>query len=286
MKKYLFMLAFLAGSFILASCSGSEADEEVYNDPNIMTLRIASPSTTVSSRAKIDDIEAIAPAVIWESTDQISVFGNADHSNHQFTYDKAGNRSNIADFKGTSFESSTYYCMYPYQSDATFDGTNIKATIPTVQKATKGSFDPKAAICGQKADHGTTSVSFKHACSFFQIETQGNCEYIVIEPVAATWYFVGGVSLSLSSAGTPITISDKTGGKQKVKLTADGTEGCTSTFEAGKYLIAFASSTKFPKLKVTVKYSAKDTAISAESSTSGMDFAAGFVYSLGTVPAP
>lgn len=284
MKKYLSMLAFVAGSFMIASCSGSEAEEEIKNDSKIMTIKVSAPTTAVGSRAKIEDINASSLFVKWENNDEVSIFGDADHSNHKFRYSEAGSGANIAVFKGPDFESTNCFVLYPHQDDATFDGTKIHATIPSVQKATKNTFDPKAAICGEKgtkaAFETSGGISLKHACAFLQITTEEDCEYINVS-VDSDWYFTGGIDISESSSGVAVTINSSTGGKKYAKLTADGTEECTKTFPAGTYLIAIASSTSFPQFKVTVQYKNK-AAITSTSSSSSNNFSSAYVYNLGT----
>lgn len=289
MKKYLSMLAFAAGAFMIASCSGSEADEEINNDPKVMKFKISSSSTTPSSRACVKTLNLEGTSdVIWQANDAISVFGNSDHNNHKLICE-LGSTNNEGQFVGDAFDSDTYYFMYPYQADATFDGTILTAKIPTIQKATLNSFDPQAAICGGKADKGSNSVSLSHACTFFVLETDERyqCEYIKLEPATSTeWYCTGGVKLNGSSSGTAITISAETGGASYVKLTADGTDNCSTTFGPGKYLMAAASSTHFPQLKVTVKY--KDVAQKLVSTTTAtsLTLTAGNLYNLGKATVP
>lgn len=289
MKKYLSMLAFAAGAFMIASCSGSEADEEINNDPKVITFKISSPSTTPSSRACIDGLNiGRTNDVIWQANDAISVFGNSDLTNHKLIC-KLGSTNNEGQFVGDAFDSDTYYFMYPYQADATFDGTTLTAKIPTIQKATKGSFDPQAAICGGKANKGANSVSLAHACTFFVLETDERyqCEYIKLEPVSSTdWFCTGGVKLKESSSGTAITISAETGGESYVKLTADGTDNCSTTFDPGKYLMAVASSTQFPQLKVTVKYQGVAQKLVSTTQSTSLTLTAGNLYNLGKATVP
>lgn len=288
MKKYLSMLAFAAGSFMLGSCSSSDADEEIINnDPKVMSFKVASPSASVSSRAKIENINATPLYGIWEAGDELSVFGNADNNNHKFTYVSQAGAANSAKFEGTAFESDTYYLLYPYQENASINGVNVTATIPTVQKATKGSFDPKAALCGNRGSKDA-NIILKHACAFLMIETEiGNCDYIKIEPIVDEnnpWYFTGGVVLEYSSSGAKIIKIDSTTHAEKyAMLTADGTEGCTTPFPPGKYLIAIASSDSFPKFKVSARYTGKSEVHSTSTGNENV-FTAGSVCNLGTVP--
>lgn len=286
MKKYLSMLAFAAGAFMIASCSGSEADEDTNNDPKVMTFKISSPSASSKTRAAVEDLKLDGHdnTVIWEGNELISVFGNTNYANHKFEYKTSTVSS--ATFTGPAFESDNYFVLYPYQAGATFDGTTITATIPSVQQATSKSFDPLAAICGGTGSKSATEISLKHACAFLAVTTTAACEYIRIETVDNNWYFSGGVQLNESSGGTPITISGTTGGEKFVQLQADRTETTpTKTFPADTYLIAIASSKNFPKFKIIVKYPGKKP-IYATGANATEQFNAGTINNLGEIPVP
>ncbi len=289
MNKYFAMLAFAASAMMISSCTSSDGDEGVGEITKIKSFVVSSPSS--GSRAVVSgDVNDESPKVHWEETDKINVWGSGATTKYVYHFTKHGNYKNYAAFEGTAFTAPKYYLMYPAQEGATFDGNGkITATIPTYQKARANSFDPDAAICsGATAGQTDTSVGLKHACAFFKITTVKDCQYVKVSPVGTSstgeqWYMTGGINLTTSSSGSAITISEATGGVGYVVLNAEGKESCSTTFSAGTYLIAFASSTQFPGIKIEVLYADGTKAETTNSSTiDGVSFTSGGIYNLGT----
>ena len=238
-------------------------------DPIVETLS-ASPSTTTEepaseesadpdTRAAVRDINTQNPAVDWQETDKLFVWGLADTNASVFSFNKFGNFHNYAEFTGTIEPSTKYYVMYPNVSGTTmaFEGETgrITTTIPAVQKATLGSFDPAAAVCtGATKGNMDKKVEVQHACAFLKIVTTQPCYSVTVTPgTDKTYTMTGEVLIETSSAGSAIK-PPFPNGVQSVTLTADGTANCTSTFPAGTYLLAIIPSTGYPGVEITVDY--------------------------------
>lgn len=282
MNKFLTMLAFAASTMFMAACSSDDTDDVVNDETKEMSFLVGAPSA--GSRAVVSGLETQNPAVNWEGTDKIYVWGQGQTESHVFEFQKYGNYHNYAAFTGTAFTAEKYYIMYPKQDGATFDGNgNITAIIPTVQKATLGSFDPDAAICaGATEGQSDRSVSILHACAFLKITTTKDCRSITVAPHdisvdGAEWKVAGKVTIQASSTGAKITGYSEAEGT--VKLTADGTASPSSTFPQGTYLIAIITSTKFPGIHVTVDYA--DGTKAEQTNTSALQFNAATIYNLG-----
>lgn len=86
-------------------------------------------------------LNADATRTVWTSDDRISIFDGS--GNRPFV---SGGEGESVGFTGQAAEVDSYYALYPYSESASLSEAAIKATIPSVQTAVKGSFDPKAAL--------------------------------------------------------------------------------------------------------------------------------------------
>ena len=256
MKKYL-LLSFAAGILSITSCSESEVSEVVDNTPQKMSFTVG--TSTSETRASVRDLDSQNPAVDWEASDKVFVWGLGNTTASVFSFEKYGNYHNYAEFTGTIEPSTKYYLMYPNLSGTTmtFDGESglISATIPAVQKATNGSFDPAAAICtGATKGNMDKKVEVQHACAFLKITTTQPCYSVTVTPATNKDYsMTGGVTIETKSSGSSL-VPPFSNGVPSVTLTADGTANCSSTFPAGTYLMAIIPSTGYPGIEVTVDY--------------------------------
>lgn len=286
MNKYFAMLTFAACSLFIAACSNNDTDDVINNESKEMSFLVGAPSS--DTRAVVDNLDSQNPAVNWEGTDKILVWGLDQNSSHEFSFSNYGKYHNYAAFTGTAFTADKYYIMYPKQDGATFDGNgNITATIPSIQKATLNSFDPNAAICaGATEGQNDRSVSILHACAFLKITTVKDCRSITVSAIdntvdGAEWKVAGKVTIQASSTGAKITGYSEA--VETVKLTADGTASPSTTFPAGTYLIAIITSTKFPGINVKVDYA--DNTNADKSSSNTFQFNAANIYNLGIAEA-
>ena len=256
--KRIYLLACAAGILSITSCSESEVSEVVDNTPQKMTFTVGTSSSV--TRASVRTLESQNPAVDWDETDQLFVWGLGNTEPALFSFSQYGNYHNYAAFIGSIIPADKYYLMYPNVSGSTivFDENqvgHITTTIPAVQKATINSFDPAAAICtGATQGNMDTKVEVQHACAFLKITTTQPCYSVKVTPAKNKNYsMTGGVVIETSSAGSAL-MPPFPNGVQSVTLTADGTANCQQPFPAGTYLMAIIPSTGYPGIEITVDY--------------------------------
>jgi len=287
MNRFLYLLASVASAYFMASCSNSEDSDIIEDEPVEMSFMVASPAS--ETRAVVVDLDSQNPTVYWEETDKINVWGQGSTKKWTFVWNAFDIFRSRVKFTGKITSAKKYWIMYPNQSDASFDGAGvITATIPPYQKAVAGSFDPAAAICtALSKGQDDTSISIMHACAFLKITTTQPCYSVTVSPVGTSsdgkeWLMTGSVNILTSSSASKISLEGSRNANPFVKLTADGTANCTSTFPAGTYLIAIASSTKFPGIDITVDYGLGDNNPHVSNSPEeGLQFKAAYIYNLG-----
>ena len=124
------------------------------NDNNELTELIEAPQTglqpmTFTVRAGGEEGTRShlvnGTSVVFDAEDAISVFdGEGTVHNRKFTTTAGGS---VATFTGSADAASTYYFLSPYQDGAeVIWGDKIRATVPAVQTAVAGSYDPAAMI--------------------------------------------------------------------------------------------------------------------------------------------
>lgn len=166
MKKYIFTVFAVAA--VLSSCSKSL-------EPNGDINSGAKAITTIGASTEISTRAVVSPdgtKVNWEAGDKLGVLGansSSEAKNLAYTLDGNGG-STSGTFKNESSDIiSISAVMYPYQATASWDGTNSKLTceIPSVQKATKGSFDKDAAVMYSIGN--TTDANLNYAVNFLKV---------------------------------------------------------------------------------------------------------------------
>lgn len=243
MKRNFKTYAAMACSAIaLASCS-SDAVEDVKTAGKQQMVFTAQQETSVGSRTSLgSDL-----SVLWSTGDALSVLDGT--SNNDFTL-TSGNGTASAEFAGTAMAASTYYALYPYQSAASLSGNVISnVEIPTVQKATSGTFDPKAAIMTAVSDQ-SNNFQVKNASSSARIITTADCKKITFT-AGAEDKIAGKFNMTVGADGI-ITASTATDATNAVTLVPSSGE----TFAAGTYYISINPGT-ISSLKVECEYTDK-----------------------------
>ena len=165
MKKYIFTVFAVAA--VLSSCSKSlELNEDINSGAEAITTIGA--STEISTRAVVSSSDNTK--VLWQDGDQLGVLG-ANSSpvarNLAYTLDGVGG-STTGTFKNeTSDITAISAVMYPYQENATWANGKLTCEIPSVQKATVGSFDKDAAIMYSIGN--TINVQLNYAVNFLKV---------------------------------------------------------------------------------------------------------------------
>lgn len=220
MKKTMMIAASLA---VLAGCAKVEAPQQEAtqeeNGVQVITAFVKENATKVAISS--DDNTLFDHK--WQAGDEISLFDNGTY--RQYTL-KTGAGECSATFSGATLSETTpYYALYPYNSEATIAGSTITTTFPAVQTYTAGGYDPAALVMiAQSAD--ANSFGFKLASSILQITLTPTSDYTVktVEITAN-----GGESI----AGTGNV--DWNEGNPTVTMTS-GVPTVTVSFGAGVYL--------------------------------------------------
>ncbi len=227
MKKYIYSI--VAATALFASCSQDAELNEIGNTDSKVITTIGA-STEISTRAVVSSSDNTK--VLWQGGDQIGVLGaNGSLEAKNLAYTLDGNAgSTTGTFKNESSDISAISAiMYPYQESATWADSKLTCEIPSVQTATKGSFDKAAAIMYSIGN--TTNVALKYAVNFLKVtvsESETNVHAITI---SSTTTALSGKMEITSSEG----VSAATSGSQRyVTLTA----GKGNVLAAGDYYIA------------------------------------------------
>ncbi|MCQ2197963.1 MAG: hypothetical protein MJZ60_10635 [Bacteroidaceae bacterium] len=111
----------------------------------------------------------------------------------------------------------------------TADGKITGVSLPAVQTATEGSFDPATAIMMAQAVGETSAMEFKNVVSYFKFVAPFDCSCVSINDNGSAGQMAGTVTLNYNN------------GEPAATVTANGASGITlkGTIEAGKtYYIA------------------------------------------------
>lgn len=114
-------------------------------------------------------------SVWWSPGDEISLFVDGINNRYQLTStntDASASANFIGQIGGTT-DASKYIAVYPHSSYNSFDGTTLKAYIPSRQVAVEGSFDKNSFV--SVAISEDESLYFNNICSGikFSVNTSG-----------------------------------------------------------------------------------------------------------------
>ena len=198
----------------MASCSSSDdAVEEIKEESKLVPMTFtATQESNAGTRAAL----STGNSVIWQTSDKISVFdgyNDTDH-NRSFTLEGDGGETS-GSFTGTaSSEATTFTAVYPYTEGATLgeDGSVSGITLPAVQTATAGSFDPAAALMMAVSTEGNKNqLDFKNAISLVKVTPQFDCTKIELEVADGSGDILAGKGTLNWNGGNPkIIITEET----------------------------------------------------------------------------
>ena len=153
---------------------------------------------SVSTRAALQNDET---TIWWQAGDQINVFDASGTVYEPFTTGEGG--ASVT-FEGMAGKAEGYYALYPYQADAKMEGEFIYATLPSVQQAVEGSFDPKAFVSVAKSD-ANGNFSFKNVLALvkFTMPEGENASSVTLYPHKQNENLTGGLKISFGENGLP-----------------------------------------------------------------------------------
>ena len=239
------ILLFASAALLFAGCA-KENITPTENPDNSqkgdITLSFSASQTGFSTKAVFGETtgEGISKstAINWQSTDKISVFDGANE-NCQFSTKNFSTETNSCTFEGTvTAVAIDYTAVYPYTSNAAIsDGVISGVTLPAIQTAVAGSFDPSAALMAAKTVSGKRELAFQNLVGYVKVTTDFDCKQI--ELCAASGEKLAGAGTIAFTDGTPsFAISE--GAESTITLSPAG-EG--TTIAAGTYYIAVPATT-------------------------------------------
>ena len=163
-------------------------------------------------------------SVLWAEGDAISVFSydGWNYAHSEFTL-SSGQGETVGTFDGLASLANSYTAIYPYQDGAYFENNMVKGVfLPTVQNATEGSFDPKAALMIAVADE-ELNLPFRNICSYLTVTPKFDCTSIAVESQNKE-SLAGEVSVAYNGGNPLCTV---TGGVTKVTLAGNIKSGTT-----------------------------------------------------------
>lgn len=226
MKKYIFTVFAVAA--VLTSCSKSlEPNGDINSGAKAITTIGA--STEISTRAVVSSSDNTK--VLWQDGDQLGVLGaNGSSEAKNLAYTLDGNAgSTTGTFKNeTSDITAISAVMYPYQEKATWANGKLTCEIPSVQKATVGSFDKAAAIMYSTGN--ATNMQLKYAVNFLKVTVSESETNVHAISISSTTTALSG-KMEITSSGVSGASS---GSLNSVSITAARGE----VLQTGDYYIA------------------------------------------------
>lgn len=210
MKKYIYLTIALP-VLALASCQ-VEPIEEVIPE-NAVSSELVSKVFNADYDEEVDTKTILdgETTIKWTNGEEIVVFDDVTGMLPAFISSSAGASTT---FSGSvSPTAKEYFALSPYQGDATIASNVITATIPQVQYAVEGGFDPRACLAVAYTTPGTDELNFKLAVSFLKV-TIPDDDVVAVELSASgseASNMTGSVSLTVKKDGTNPSIANGTG---------------------------------------------------------------------------
>lgn len=236
MKKYAYIFAAAIAALACTKENPSNPSKDEKPEEPVQGVEMTFGATLEQTKAGISENKTV-----WAATDHISVFDGTENRDFNST-----GEGEITTFTGTATAADIYYALYPYQATASCSEGVITATVPSVQTATPGSFDPAAALMVAR---GSQNFEFKNVCSLIKVTVPADVTGITSIEFSgnADENIAGEVSISFDESGLPAA----TGAGDKT-ITLKAAAG--QTLAAGDYYIAALPNTYSQGLKLLIHY--------------------------------
>lgn len=211
MKKSMFLTAIVA-VFTLASCQiefvEESVSEEVVPAELVQKEFRADYEEDVESKTVLDG----ATAINWTNGEEIVVFDDVAGKLPAFTSLSSGATTT---FSGSVSPTATeYFAMSPFQEDATIAENVISATIPQVQYAVEGGFDPRACLAVAYTTPAEDELNFKLAVAFLKVTIPSD-DVIAVEFSADCNQMTGSMKITVKKDGSNPSMGVGSGTKYK-----------------------------------------------------------------------
>lgn len=214
----------------LCSCSG---DKDTVTSAASRQMTFTAQQGTFTdgngSRALLD-----GSAVMWETTDRISLFDGDDagHRNKQFGI-ASGAGTTHASLSGTASKADTYYAVYPYSASYTIQGNTIGGlSVPATQYATADNFRNTNVMAAMCSDNNKV-LMFRNVLTYMKISTQVPYRRITLKAGTGD-VITGGFNVSITAGGVAAA-PDGTTSSNVVSLLPDAQ---AQTIAVGTYYVA------------------------------------------------
>lgn len=154
-----------------------ETNETPEVNPNLVEITL---TATGESDEETKAVFSGYPKIAWEGNEEISLLGT-NTGNQKLTANGKGHQTTFTGYADVTDE--VYFAVYPYDANVslTADGKLSNVTVPAIQTATAGSFDPKAYIAVAKSTD-KESLYFKAVGAFvkFKLEDAENVKSVTM----------------------------------------------------------------------------------------------------------
>lgn len=281
MKK---ILLFASAALLFAGCAKENITPTETPDNNSqkgdITLSFSASQTGFGTKAEIGETTgegtSKSTAIKWQSTDKISVFDGAGDNCEFSTKDFSDETTTSCTFEGNVTKLATdYTAVYPYTKGAIIsEGVISGISLPAIQTAVAGSFDPSAALMVAKTVNGGRDLAFKNLVGYVKVATDFDCKKI--ELCAASGEALAGVGTISLNEGTPsFTLGE--GAESTITLRPAG-EG---TLAAGTYYIAVPATTLAAGWNIS--FTATDDKVYSRQGPKQIQFKTNTIINLGTI---
>ena len=146
MKKSPFVFATMA--LLAVGCSLEENFQDIQTDEQELTITATREGDETLTRTYRDDSDM---SIWWMPGDAISLFyGSGTNGGSKFTSVNTTDTTKVTNFTGVitaitgggeiAVDQTYFWGLYPYQEDASCDGTSVTMTLPKEQTAVPGTF--------------------------------------------------------------------------------------------------------------------------------------------------
>lgn len=281
------IIPILAALMLPVACTRVDIPAEPENEQPDESIE---GSVIISAKSSSDTKAALVDglSVTFQGADALSVFsGSGDNSNNDKFAAKEVYSDGTADFQGTLTEAAgedPMVVLYPYQEEASNakngKNRNLFFTLPTVQTATAGSFDPAAFICTgltEISDDGKLSVSLGTVCALVKFTMpEGNYSKMTLSTN-------GGESLA---GNCRVSKADGYQGNPSIGITTEtqSTVTLSGTMAGGQtYYLAVAPVVASEGITVSI-YDEAGCLAGEKLTTKEVSFAKNRILNLGTIP--
>ncbi len=228
---YLFLFAFVAFAAceVVDETTLPSEEEVVLVDMSFMATIDDETGTKTALDGTLEDDNR---KVLWQPDDRIGLVGVTSSSGVAQIYELINIVSEPSEsvvFTGPSPIASTYWAIYPYDSDSSGDlskGTLV-FDLPSVQKYVEGSFDPDSTPMVAKAAQGKP-LCFKNLCGLLALQLTGE---IAVESIVFIGRDSGGKNMPVCGTYSVDMNYESVPEITRILNSSDGTSGTYVTLQ-------------------------------------------------------